>query len=273
MSDDSREIYEVFDLVSEEYDQVGVAFFQPIAEALVKAVAPTPGDCALDVGCGRGAVTLRLAELVGPSGRVTSTDLAEGMVQRLRADIDARNVTNVTVEIGDAQRPDFAAESFDIVTGGLVVFMLADPEEAVATYFRLLASGGSLGFTTFGAQDEVFEAAMKAIADFLPAQEGETGPMEPGPVSTIEGIADVLGIAGFTDIRTNEVTVVSNFEDLDHWERWLHSHGARVLIEALPADRRRAAIEAGREVVSKANGGDGTFRFTTVVRVSTARRP
>ncbi len=62
-------IADLFDLVADSYDSLGVPFFGPIADRLVRAVAPRPGARALDVGCGRGAVLFRLADAVGPSGR------------------------------------------------------------------------------------------------------------------------------------------------------------------------------------------------------------
>jgi ubiquinone/menaquinone biosynthesis C-methylase UbiE len=59
----------LFDAVSDSYDQVGVDFFQPIAEGLVARLDPQPGERALDLGCGRGAALLPIARAVGPGGR------------------------------------------------------------------------------------------------------------------------------------------------------------------------------------------------------------
>ena len=41
-----------------------------VTEAALAAAAPKPGESILDVGCGTGTTTLRLADAVGPSGHV-----------------------------------------------------------------------------------------------------------------------------------------------------------------------------------------------------------
>jgi protein-L-isoaspartate O-methyltransferase len=69
-SERSQMIAKIFDGAAPTYDSVGVAWFRPIAERLVHELAPVPGEQALDVGCGRGAVLFPLAEAVGPTGHV-----------------------------------------------------------------------------------------------------------------------------------------------------------------------------------------------------------
>ena len=51
---------------------------------LLAAVAASPGDHVLDVGCGSGATTLELAGLVGPAGRVMGLDVSRPLLDRLQ---------------------------------------------------------------------------------------------------------------------------------------------------------------------------------------------
>ena len=85
MSEQVRRVAALFDSLAADYDQSGVAFFQPIAEQLVALMVVRSGEQALDIGCGRGAATLRLAEAVGAEGSVTAVDLAPAMVEHTRA--------------------------------------------------------------------------------------------------------------------------------------------------------------------------------------------
>ena len=48
-----------------------------VTKAALAAAAPKPGESVLDVGCGTGTTTLRMAEAVGPSGRVLGVDISE----------------------------------------------------------------------------------------------------------------------------------------------------------------------------------------------------
>ncbi len=54
-----------------------------------KILAPfvRPGMTVLDVGCGPGFFSLEMARMVGPTGKVISVDLQDGMLQKLSARI------------------------------------------------------------------------------------------------------------------------------------------------------------------------------------------
>ncbi|MCW2825984.1 MAG: type 11 methyltransferase [Aeromicrobium sp.] len=69
-----------FDAVAPTYDQVGVDFFGPIARHLVGPLDPHPGEQVIELGCGRGALTLPLAEVVGTDGSVRACDISPAMV-------------------------------------------------------------------------------------------------------------------------------------------------------------------------------------------------
>src|SRR5664279_55688 len=131
----------VFDAVADVYDQVGVAWFTPIAEALVAAVEPRPGERALDIGCGRGAATRALAEAVGPTGAVTAFDVSPRMVGALRADLALIGLDAVEVAVMDAAAPQLPARSFDVAVASLVVFFLPDPTAALKAWRDLLVPG------------------------------------------------------------------------------------------------------------------------------------
>jgi len=49
--------------------------FAPLCELLLERARPKPGSRALDVACGTGVVTRRLAALIGPAGRIAGLDL------------------------------------------------------------------------------------------------------------------------------------------------------------------------------------------------------
>ena len=78
-----RRVSRLYTELADAYDSSGVEFFGPMARRLVELIAPRPGERALDIGCGRGAVSLPLAEAVGPGGAVTAADLVPAMVEAL----------------------------------------------------------------------------------------------------------------------------------------------------------------------------------------------
>ncbi|GAA0520762.1 hypothetical protein Ade02nite_94650 [Paractinoplanes deccanensis] len=252
-------IIDVFDRVSGEYDSVGVDFFKPMAEAVIRAVAPRPGDRVLDVGCGRGAALLPAARLVGPTGHVTGIDLAPGMVAHTaRATSGARNVT---IQLGDAQRPDFPAKSFDVITAALVLFFLPDPPSALTTYHQLLKPGGRLGFSSFAAPDQRYAKTMRILARFAgsPPPERKQHPL----FGSVESLRQATSEAGFSRTRVKELDVRSHFRDAAQLVGWIGSHYGRSLLDSVPPDRRAEATQAIADYL------DWPTTFTTRIRVVT----
>jgi predicted TPR repeat methyltransferase len=102
----SAAIAGVFDRAAETYDQVGVEFFGPVAEALVERTAPQVGERVLDVGCGRGASALLAARAVGPTGEVVATDRAPAMVRGLREQAGAMPWLTPAEAMRPSRHPD-----------------------------------------------------------------------------------------------------------------------------------------------------------------------
>jgi ubiquinone/menaquinone biosynthesis C-methylase UbiE len=73
--------------------------------------------------------------------RVTSVDLAEGMLAVARAEADRRGLRPRLIT-GDAVAPDFPDASFDVVTNRHLLWTLLEPEESFANWRRLLRPGG-----------------------------------------------------------------------------------------------------------------------------------
>jgi ubiquinone/menaquinone biosynthesis C-methylase UbiE len=263
-------LVDVFDRGAPEYDQLGVDFFRPPGRELVALAEVSAGERVLDVGCGRGAVLFAAADAVGGGGRVVGIDLSPRMVELTAADAAARGLTQVTVVQGDAERPDFPPHSFGAVLAGLVIFFLTDPATTLRAYARLLAPRGRLGFTTFAAQDPVFDSAMRAAGSFVP----DTLPpraARQGPFASADGITAILGTAGFGDVRIEERTYESRFTDADHWLAWVWSHGGRATLERVPSEALPQALAAAKAEFAAARTPRGDYALRTTVRFTIAR--
>jgi ubiquinone/menaquinone biosynthesis C-methylase UbiE len=75
------------------------------------------GICVLDLGCGRGRITIRLGELF-PNSRFVGMDLSEEAIRCGRIEVSARGLKNVKFLITDLSNFDETAppESFDLIT-------------------------------------------------------------------------------------------------------------------------------------------------------------
>lgn len=109
-------------------------------DLLRERVRITPATKVLEVGCGAGEYTARLARL-GCS--IAAIDITPVLVEHA-----ARRVpdANVTFAVMDATAPDYPAASFDLVFGKSILHHL-DYRAALAAYKRLLRPGGRILFS------------------------------------------------------------------------------------------------------------------------------
>ena len=257
----------IFDRAAATYDAVGVPWFTPIAEQLVAALSPTPGQNVLDIGCGRGAALWPLAQAVGPAGAVTGIDLSSAMVEATRTDVQARGLTNVELHVMDAAAPDLPAHSYSVIASSLVLFFLPDPLAALRSWHALLVPGGRMGASTFDNQDPNWVALDDVFTPFLPPQMLDARASGTrGPFASDAGVAELLTNAGLVDVETTSTDLVAVFNDAEHWLTWSWSHGQRAMWEAVP-DADRAAVRAGAtELLESIAAADGEIRLTQRVR-------
>jgi ubiquinone/menaquinone biosynthesis C-methylase UbiE len=256
----------LFDRVAATYDQVGVSFFQPIAAGLVACLAPQPGERVLDIGCGRGAALVPLAQAVGPSGTVTGLDLAPAMVEASRQALADVGLTGELL-VADAAAPPLPRESYDVVASSLVLFFLANPAVALAAWVELLAPGGRLGISTFGLTPPAMQQVDEIFAPYLPPQmldarrSGQVGPFE-----TDAGVEGLFREAGLREVRTESAQVAVRFQDGDHWHQWSWSHGQRRMWELIPEGERDNVRARGYELLEETRDADGRLGFDQPVR-------
>ena len=273
MTADQREmVAAVFDGAADTYDDVGVEFFRPIAERLVTELAPCTGERALDVGCGRGAVLFPLVRAVGPDAKVAGIDLSPRMVTATRADA-ARAGLAVDVRVGDAQAPDWEAQSFDVVASSLVLFFLPDPLAALRAWRSLLVPGGRVGVSTFGEYTPAWRAVDDVFAPFMPERMADPRTRHAQSVFGSDATVEALLVdAGFVAVRTATMTVPVRFDDEDHWYRWTWSVGQRRMWEAVPPDERAEVRATAYERLDRCRDAAGRIGFDQVVRFTLGHR-
>ncbi len=108
----------------------------PVLEKMCLAVT----DNVLDVGCGAGWLSRRLAKLV-PEGRVVGMDVSDEMIRRARrASVDSENLMFVTGEAAEIPwEPNFFAHAISVESS----YYWPDPAAGSREIFRVLRPGGS----------------------------------------------------------------------------------------------------------------------------------
>ncbi len=136
---------ERFDRLASTYDQA-VPFFAQAARRLVEWVGVTPGQRVLDLGSGRGAVSIALAEASGMEVEIVAGDVSAQMLSRLRT----LRLPRVEVKYIDATSIDEPDGSFDLVFCAFLLHFLTGRAQALAEVARVLRPGGVLAMSVPG---------------------------------------------------------------------------------------------------------------------------
>lgn len=103
-----------------------------------------PGITVADIGAGEGYYTVRLAERVGPRGRVLAQDINRGALDRLGERVTRERLDNVAIKEGAFDDPRLPANSFDRI---FMIHMYHEVGEPYAFLWRLrpaIAKGGQV---------------------------------------------------------------------------------------------------------------------------------
>lgn len=104
------------------------------AEEIMKAAGLTENMTVADIGAGEGYYTVRLAEKVGPRGRVLAQDIDKGAIDRLAERVNRESLDNVSIKLGSADNPHLPINSFDRI---FMVHMYHEVREPYAFLARL----------------------------------------------------------------------------------------------------------------------------------------
>lgn len=163
------------------------------AESLLDAVGTRPGTCLLDLATGPGYVAAAAARR---GASVVGVDFSAAMVTQAR-----RHYPNVRFQVGDAEQLPFPEGSFDAVVMNFGLLHLARPEQALAEAFRVLRTGGRIGFTVWTLPEQAVGFGM--ILSAIEAHGTLDTALPPGPpffrFSKPEECGQVLWDAGFVE--------------------------------------------------------------------------
>ncbi len=180
--------------------QVFVGALGEVTEDVFVSAPPPEGGRCLDIGCGFGETTQRLAELVGSEGFVLGTDSSPRFIQDAQTEAVEAGVDNVQFEVADAQTAEWAP-TFDYAFSRMGTQFFAAPVPAIRAIRRALKPGGTLAKVCWRRKVEspFWSETEQVVGRFLsrPA-EHDVDTCGPGPFSlgnpdTCRGILEAAG--------------------------------------------------------------------------------
>ena len=119
------------------------------AARLTKALELTAGRSVADIGAGAGQLTVALARVVGPTGRLYATELESGRLRAIRRAADSAGLKNVTVLEAHAARTNLPDRCCDALVLRNVYHHIKDPALMNKSLYQSLKPGGRLAIIDF----------------------------------------------------------------------------------------------------------------------------
>ena len=161
-------------------------------ELLMSALQVRPGASVADIGSGTGYFTWRLAQLVGPQGKVYAVDVQQSMLDLTKTAVAQHKASNVEFVLATETNPRLPERSIDLAFVAYAYHEFGDPEAMMAGIRRALKPGGRVVILEYAKESKIAPASplhrmsfeeirreiepmgfvVDQLLDFLPVQHG-----------------------------------------------------------------------------------------------------
>ena len=177
----------------------------------------------LDVGCGTGALTEKIADSGLPK-RLVAIDSSPSFLDFARQRLGSGRSE---FREADAQDLPFSAAEFDRVVSGLVLNFVPDQARAVMDMARVTRPAGEVALYVWDYAGKM--ELMRYFWDAAAALDPSAAEMDEGkrfPICEPEALQNLFEVAGLADVETRAIdvpTVFRNFDD--YWSPFLGGQG------------------------------------------------
>jgi SAM-dependent methyltransferase len=250
------------------YDHHVGRYSPELAAALIAVAGVEPGQRALDVGCGTGALARALAALLGAEP-VAAIDPAEASVRKCK-----QRVPGADVRVARAEELPFGDSEFDTALAQLVVPWMRDPPEGVAEMRRVVRPGGVVAACTWD-----FASGMTMLRTFWDAavavdrrRATQAGALDRTRLCDPSELRALWARVGLLAIDAGELVVGADYADFDDfwWPFPAGVGGSGTYCASLDEAGREALRE---EVRRRLGSPTGPFRLTARAWYVRGQRP
>jgi trans-aconitate methyltransferase len=219
-------------------------FVTELGTPVVELLAPQPRERILDLGCGDGALTAKLAAL---GCVVVGIDSSAEQIEAAKAlGIDAR--------VGDGEHLDFSGE-FDAVFSNAALHWMKRPDVVIAGVWRALKPGGRF-VAELGGHGCVAKIK-RALVAALDRRGIDGEAANPWYFPTVEDYRARLEARGF---RVDFIALIPRPTPLpSHLRDWLEIFGASFISMVPPAERSAYLDEVTEALRPELADGDGKW--------------
>jgi ubiquinone/menaquinone biosynthesis C-methylase UbiE len=245
-----------FRISADSYDRHIGRYGPELAAALIAAAGLQPGQRALDVGCGPGALTTALSEVLGPES-VAAVDPSEPFAQACAARLPA-----VRVEVAAAEALPFPDASFDAALSQMVVNFMTDAATGVREMGRVTRAGGTVAAAVWDYANGM--TLLRRFWDAALALDPQAESLDEGRTMRYcnpDELTQLWEEAGLEEVATSALTVGAEYDDFDDlWQPLEAGVGpSGAYVAALPAEQRARLRD---ELRRRLDVGERPFRLS-----------
>ncbi|MDP5102346.1 MAG: class I SAM-dependent methyltransferase [Erythrobacter sp.] len=131
-------------VVSNEFSNEDTRDERGEAKVVMDLANIRPGMTIADIGAGEGYYTVRLAERVGPDGRVLAQDISREALERLGRRVERDRLENISIKPGEPADPQLPTDSFDRIFMVHMYHEVTDPYAFLWRMWPALNAGGQI---------------------------------------------------------------------------------------------------------------------------------
>ncbi|MES2521365.1 MAG: class I SAM-dependent methyltransferase [Gemmatimonadota bacterium] len=194
-----------------------------VSVRMLELACVSPGQRVLDIATGLGEPALLAARRVAPGGQVVGTDLSPQMLAIARERAATSGLNNVDFIEADAAQLNRPAASFDAVLCRWGITSLPNPFDTMLAVRRLLAPHGAFVTAVWeaGPTGRPLASIATGLAHEMFGEPTSRVDTPAAPKSVQQGLADDLRRAGFSDVRTESMTVTMTWNSADDCVQYL----------------------------------------------------
>jgi len=260
------------------YDAAMNERLQPITDILFQNMVTHGVEQALDIGCGAGATTRRMASLLPGNAQVVGLDISDSLLAAARAQSMADDDDTAAIDYiqADAQSHGFEPQRFDLMLSRFGVMFFGEPVRAFANIRSAMRPGALIRFVCWAPLEvnEFFLVPLQIALDITKFEFQWPG-RDPGPLAFSEQdyVRSILQDAGFSAITIDRVeTEVTTNEHPETNATFLMNMGMgfRAIELSKPDDQMREDIRQALIADGRAHQEGQTISYKALVYVVTA---
>lgn len=150
---------EVFNIMADDYTTL--EGYNPDADLGLGCGLPTQfakikkGDTVIDLGSGAGNDAFIARHEAGEQGKIIGIDFTTAMIDRSRANAEARGFNNVEFRQGDIEKMPVTSDAADVIVSNCVLNLVPNKAGVIKEIFRVLKPGGHFSISDIVLEGEL----------------------------------------------------------------------------------------------------------------------